>query len=580
MFTKATYDRENKTVHYFDEDGNETLYVGGSFAWRTNNPGNLTKPGSYVMPDAIGYAQRTSNSRSLFVIFSDAAAGHRAHLNVVRRIYGNSTVAGMIAKYAPPTENDTQAYIDHVTSAANVSPTDVVSTLSNDKLDAVSAAMEKQEGFVPGVIKQLGKPARVTLLDRSHNPVPNQKLHIKTADTTIIAQTDQFGALPLLHASLIAGDISLYFSRERDDIEHIGDIIVSDLKDLYTFVAPYLLISARPQLHKTEVRARPRVHIVRPHETLGGIASQYGTTVDAMVRENHLSSPDRIYVRQHLKIPSVTQPERPSRSQEPQPDNQTHWTKGKGTLSSSPKVAHSTPSGKTASTNTSSTTVNSRPNSTRHDAHVTVNDSVAHQRNSNGHPETVVSSTTRELSSKKWCAQFPGSASIDSLNAKFRSKASGFIDALKSAGVSVRINAALRPNERSYLMHSAFNIAKGAIDPDKVQPYANVNIDWVHRKESGDIDLQASKKAAQEMCAGYGINPFSSRQKVARPETSRHNFGAAVDLNISNFAGKKVKDAAGDEIEVKSFKDLTAIGATYGVNYYSGENMHWSDTGH
>lgn len=61
MFVRATYYREKKTVHYFDENGEETLYIGGSFAWRTNNPGNMAKPGKRVVSTSIGYAQRTSN---------------------------------------------------------------------------------------------------------------------------------------------------------------------------------------------------------------------------------------------------------------------------------------------------------------------------------------------------------------------------------------------------------------------------------------------------------------------------------------------------------------------------------------
>lgn len=574
MFIRASYDRENKTVHYFDKDGYETLYIGGSFAWRTNNPGNLTKPGNYVMPDAIGYAQRTSKSQSLFVIFSDVAAGHRAHQNVVKRIYGNSTIAGMITKYAPPSENDTQGYIDKVTSAAKVSPSDVINTLSDEKLDAVSAAMEKHEGYVPGVIKQLGKSTQVTLLDCAHNPLPKQNLHIKTADRTIIAQTNTFGILPMLHARLVTGDISLYMAREKDELEHIGDIIVDDIKSLYTFVAPYLRVSARPQIHRTDIRTRPDVHIVRPGETLGGIASRYGTTVDALVSENHLPSANVIYARQHLKIPAHA----PSLVNSHKHASVTHDQANRESTPSSSKTGNS-PNRDTAAKpppEHSGTTANHAS----HGVHGALADGVSHQRNHNGHPETVVSSEAKELSGKQWCDRFPGSRSIESLNTKFRRNASAFKAALEAAGIVVRINAALRPNERSYLMHSAFNIAKGAIAPDKVTPYPNVSIDWVHRKESGDVDIQASRNAAREMCAGFQINPSSSKQKVARPGTSRHNFGAAVDLNIANYSGKKVKDASGDEVEVKTFKDLTAIGASYGVIYYSGENMHWSDTGH
>jgi hypothetical protein len=46
-------------------------YIGGSFAWRTNNPGDMAKPGKRVVSTSIGYAQRVSNPKSLFLTFPD-----------------------------------------------------------------------------------------------------------------------------------------------------------------------------------------------------------------------------------------------------------------------------------------------------------------------------------------------------------------------------------------------------------------------------------------------------------------------------------------------------------------------------
>jgi putative chitinase len=44
---------------------------------------------------------------------------------------------------------------------------------------------------------------------------------------------------------------------------------------------------------------------VQSGETLGLIAAQYGTTVDAIVRANGLSDPNYIYVGQQLTIPGA-----------------------------------------------------------------------------------------------------------------------------------------------------------------------------------------------------------------------------------------------------------------------------------
>lgn len=78
MFVRATYYREKKTVHYFGDDGEETLYIGGSFAWRMNNPGNMAKPSKRVVSNVIGYAQRTSSAKSIFLIFQDKDSGEKA----------------------------------------------------------------------------------------------------------------------------------------------------------------------------------------------------------------------------------------------------------------------------------------------------------------------------------------------------------------------------------------------------------------------------------------------------------------------------------------------------------------------
>jgi LysM repeat protein len=47
----------------------------------------------------------------------------------------------------------------------------------------------------------------------------------------------------------------------------------------------------------------PGVHIVRPGETLYGIALMYGTTVDAIASANGIVDPNFIHVGQRLIIP-------------------------------------------------------------------------------------------------------------------------------------------------------------------------------------------------------------------------------------------------------------------------------------
>ncbi|RAS27795.1 LysM peptidoglycan-binding domain-containing protein [Paraburkholderia bryophila] len=596
MFVRATYDREKKTVHYFDADGNETLYIGGSFAWRTSNPGNLTKPHAYVMKSAIGYAQRTSKAKSFFIIFPDRAAGQEAHQKLLKSVYGDSTIRSMITVYAPPSENDTEDYIGFVTKKAGVSSTDVIGSLPDDKFKAVAAAMEQKEGWVPGVIKPLGKPVQVQMLDKLNQPFAGQPMQIKGASASFDAKTNENGELPWIYSGLLGQDVNIVYKRAQDDHENVGKISTSSASNAFTFNAPYHLIPTRPRLHAKDESGRPRVHIVQPGETLSSIAAKYGTTTDAMVGANGLKDANHIYAQQHLKIPldgapsqsanqtpapmASTTPHTPVAPAAPASASSTHANGA--TVTSA--AAHSTPA--TTSQAPGATSTGATPSaagsatSSPPASAAASTAGVVHQHAPNGHPQTVVSSPTLEPSGAVWCSRFPGSASLDSLNDSFKAKASAFITAMRDAHILVRINAALRPIQRSYLMFHAFEIAKGHESPDHVEPYPGVNIDWVHRSANGSMDLEASVKAAKEMCHGYGININSAMQAVGRPGRSRHNYGAAVDLNITGYVGKRVKDVTGNEVALSSFADLKHVGHGYGVNYYPHENMHWSDTGH
>jgi hypothetical protein len=183
--------------------------------------------------------------------------------------------------------------------------------------------------------------------------------------------------------------------------------------------------------------------------------------------------------------------------------------------------------------------------------------------------------TAKERSGSQWVARFPGSKSLSSLSPSWGPKARAFIGAIQAAGGRVTINAVYRPPERSYLMYNAWRIAKGAVAPRSVPAYAGVNIDWTHGGNAA-----AARTAARNMCSSYGISYTSSRQKVAPAGSSRHNHRGAVDMNITNYVGKSIKNPKGARVRVNSFSQLVALGAQYGVKYFSGENMHWSDTGH
>jgi LysM repeat protein len=547
MFVRATYYREKKTVHYFDENGEETLYIGGSFAWRTNNPGNMAKPGKRVVSTSIGYAQRTSNPKSLFLIFPDRATGDAERIRLLKEVYGDNSIASMIEAYAPRNENDTDGYIATVSKATGVDKSTRLDALTDDQFKKLTAAMAKHEGWIPGKIVPLGKPKTAELRDKLQQPLAGQPVALRGGKQEITVKTDAGGALPLLYPKLFEDKLSLYLDNVGDKI---GDLLDTGTGYACTFIAPYFAMQSNAEVHETKARTAPLIHIVKGGETLGTIAAKYpGVTVDALVAANGLKDRDRIFARQHLRIPGKAAATAPA----PKPASPPK-----------PAAAPAKPAPKP------------QPKPRPSPAPAV---QVDRQRTDKNHPITVLSSPQLEASGKQWCGRFLGNNTLAGLNADFRPKATRFIAALKTAGVGVKINAVFRPIERSYLMYWSFMICRGT-DPTTVPPWPNVAIDWTHRGSDGKPDLAAAKQAAEDMCKGYGIKPHSKSQKVGRPKRSRHNFGGALDMNLSAYVGKSVTDADGKDVKVKGFSTLVDIGATYGVLYYPQENMHWSDTGH
>jgi len=185
---------------------------------------------------------------------------------------------------------------------------------------------------------------------------------------------------------------------------------------------------------------------------------------------------------------------------------------------------------------------------------------------------TVAAAAAVELSGPQWVSRFPTSRSIDDLARPFSSNVAAFVAAMRSAGATVNISATYRPKERAYLMHWAWDIAKGAVDPAAVPPMAGVNIKWVHASP------QKSTKAARDMVAAYGI--------VSRPSlNSRHTERLAIDMTISWSGTLAIVRQNGSTQRITSQPrngsnaDLIRVGGDYGVVKLPSDPPHWSDDG-
>ena len=139
-------------------DGHYVLFegfinVGGTRNWRNNNPGNI-EAGNF----ATGRGALGSDGR--FAIFPDMPTGRKAlSILLTSRSYIALTIEQAMERYAPPTENDTNAYTNFISTRVGVDASTHMSDLTADQLAAFVDAIYHFEGGVPGSTIQAGSAA-------------------------------------------------------------------------------------------------------------------------------------------------------------------------------------------------------------------------------------------------------------------------------------------------------------------------------------------------------------------------------------------------------------------------------------
>ena len=209
--------------------------------------------------------------------------------------------------------------------------------------------------------------------------------------------------------------------------------------------------------------------------------------------------------------------------------------------------------------------------------------------------------TILEESGRQWVDRFRGSDDPNDLVEPFRSCVLEFLAAVENATddspshrPQYSIQATYRPEERSYLMHSAWRIvekgeAPEAIDSSDPGPAAGVQITWRHFRVDGSPDDAAARQAARAMFAAYPIASKPARY------TSLHNTRRAIDMTISWTGTLRIKDKANIERSITGppwhsgrkvngvaeigNTELHAVGASYKVFKNTGDPPHWSETG-
>lgn len=125
----------------------------GARNWRNNNPGNIEFGDFSRRFGAIGTDGR-------FAIFPSYEAGKAAKEALIfeGRNYRNLTIEQAITRYAPPSENNTAAYINSVVQATGAAPNTPLQSLTPAQRTSMLSAMERIEGFRVGRVDVIQQP--------------------------------------------------------------------------------------------------------------------------------------------------------------------------------------------------------------------------------------------------------------------------------------------------------------------------------------------------------------------------------------------------------------------------------------
>ncbi len=113
--------------------------VGGSLAWRANNPGNLR--------DASSKIGHVSGAVGTFAVFANLDDGRAAQRALYLNKYGAMTVRDAVAKLTPPSENNTVRYLAELQRAGVDPDKDVRS-----QVDVLMPAVAVSEGLIAGIV--------------------------------------------------------------------------------------------------------------------------------------------------------------------------------------------------------------------------------------------------------------------------------------------------------------------------------------------------------------------------------------------------------------------------------------------
>lgn len=118
---------------------------------RNNNPGNIRHSSTQWQ------GMSATQTDTAFIQFTESKWGIRALVKTLQSysaIHGLKTVRGIINRWAPPTENDTSAYVNAVARALGVSPDESIDVFTRAG-DLAQAIIKHENGIQPYSLAEL-----------------------------------------------------------------------------------------------------------------------------------------------------------------------------------------------------------------------------------------------------------------------------------------------------------------------------------------------------------------------------------------------------------------------------------------
>ncbi len=146
----ARVEYENKTTVYITNDGTKIKRIGGTAAWRNNNPGNIRKSKFAYENGAIGETDK-------WAVFPDEETGLRAITKLLRsNSYNHLSVKDAIHKWAPFSDgNNPENYSRRVSNMTGLAADAKISNLSDNDLFKIARAIQTVEGWGVGTEQKM-----------------------------------------------------------------------------------------------------------------------------------------------------------------------------------------------------------------------------------------------------------------------------------------------------------------------------------------------------------------------------------------------------------------------------------------